>query len=119
MKPTETQLRQFWAQCGIYEDADKWWVYPDRLKRRNKPDLSLDSLFRYVLPMVYREVGEDKLTSILQEWVDEVVLHTDFKDSALTLFWMVYRLGHQPLADGEEPGLRSPEAMHFVCKEEP
>ena len=46
----QKDLKRFWEWCRIYKGQDGWWNYPDCQRRRNKPPLDLNSLFRWAVP---------------------------------------------------------------------
>jgi len=73
-QPTEKEKAEFWRRLG-----------------QNNPEIpiTLDKLFQLGLPRVYMESHEERTEEILNNWIDEVVLHTDFKKAAVRLFWLI------------------------------
>jgi len=108
-EPTKEEQSEFWERCGIYQDAGVWkdWIYPDGVKRRRKPPIDLNSLFRWAVPFVER-CDEDCLKpthpchislqnySQGEHWIASIMpeLYKGYKkyeaqneDPALALFW--------------------------------
>lgn len=73
-QPTAEEKAEFWRRLG-----------------QNKPEIpiTIDTLFQLALPRVYIESHEERAEEILKDWIDEVVLHTDFTEAALRLFWFI------------------------------
>jgi len=48
---TQERIQRFWRNVNIYQDDDGWWIYPDGLKRKNKPSItSLKDLLKWAEP---------------------------------------------------------------------
>jgi len=73
-QPTDKQKAEFWRRLG---------------RHSHEPLITLDTLFQLALPLVYIKSHEERTKGLLGEWIDEVVLHTDFKEAALRLFWLI------------------------------
>jgi len=56
-------------------------VYPDG-QRELEPDLDLNFYFRYAVPKLRQELGEDSLIKFLWDWVDEAILHRAQRNEA-------------------------------------
>lgn len=73
-QPTDTEKAEFWRRLG---------------QNNQEIPITIDTLFQLALPRVYIESHEERTEEILKDWIDEVVLHTDFKEAALRLFWFI------------------------------
>lgn len=115
MKPTESQLRQFWEWCGFHwvqkhfrvdlVEYGGYWQSPFDTDERfghfvQLPKIDLNTLFKYAVPKL-EEFDFDGMTmwQSTDGWVCELALQHDTdwregqgKDAALALFWAIYKL---------------------------
>lgn len=100
-QPTKEQIKKLWEWCGIYEDLDGWWIYPDGIKRRHKPPLDLNNLFKCAVPMTQKmglelrlyggEEGEN-FHAMFRALFSCLVGCTQSKDPALALLWAIWKV---------------------------
>lgn len=107
-KPTDKQIKKFWAWCGFRLEADIdffWWYLPDggHLPLGEQPALDLNNLFKYAVPKLdelgyafelYRWHEVDWKNAgygaRVYRYTPIVPQPTIMGDPALALFWAIW-----------------------------
>lgn len=94
MKPTEEQIGKFWGYFGIYYSKG-WWICPKAVVLKNRPPITLNSLFKWAVP---KAIGELIMTGIgtRASWEKLFVWWLDFYFQGMkiedALFWAISKV---------------------------
>lgn len=88
-KPTEQQIKEFWEWCGFSliagNECDEW-RFPDGQDYWNLPDIDLNNLFEYAVPIVLDKMSWTEWFHFMVSWAIKLY---DKKDPAHSLFWLI------------------------------
>lgn len=96
MKPTDSEVKEFWESCGLrteYEDEVQYWYDPDGTLIGKgfwewSPPIDLNNLFRYATPLLDEFLDIDtEIIPLLEKWIKASYLED--KDPAPALFWAI------------------------------
>ena len=114
-QPTSVTKKQFWMTCGFttsktkvhhYGEKDRietHWHSPDGEKvwYAGIPALDFNNLFMYAVPVAvdclkknYDNCRVDFAWNLLVSWWLRDLINTDFQDSTLSLFWVLWEVIH-------------------------
>ncbi len=118
MKPTDEQIKEFWAWCGFkygkglncntLEPITGWWFNKEYMSPKNLPPIDLNNLFKYAVPKL---LGGDRylfitfdvtsneaglvaceISTLKGEKLTRVKWEASDNDPALALFWAIYEV---------------------------
>lgn len=111
-QPAQEQIKEVWEWCGLtHKITEDWNEYGYKVNvsawhngtdligiwdEDDSPAPTLDNLFKYAIPKLYKELGHDKLNLILTNWIYKYNYLNDAKgDAADLLFKDIYEVIHQ------------------------
>lgn len=99
MKPTKEQIKNFWEWCGftnlVYEQGVwefRWFYIDDERRRQELPPIDLNSLFQWAIPQLRKDTTQEELLNVLYGWISSSLYYEGDDNSALALFWAIYKL---------------------------